>query len=291
MTRSRFGLLTLAVCIGAVLPAPAGAQPAKGVPAAAPAPVVSMDQPDAQRTQEELARLLERYPPSLRRVLALDSSLLGNPAYLAPYPALVAFLNAHPEIARNPAFYFGQGGGQGHYSQDRAARAGELWRDVMGGLAAFTGIGMFIGLIVWLIRTLIDYRRWSRLSKVQTDVHTKILDRFSSNEDMIAYIQSPAGSRFLQSSPITLDAGSRSVGAPLGRILWSVQGGLVLLAGGVGFLIVAGRAADENAQPLQALGVLAIAIGLGFVASAIISFVISRKLGLIETPARPEMQG
>lgn len=291
MTRSRFGLLTLAICIGAASPLPAGAQAAKGVPAAAPAPAVSMDQPDAQRTHEELARLLERYPPSLRRVLALDSSLLGNPAYLAPYPALVAFLNAHPEVARNPAFYFGQGGGQGYYSQDRAARASELWRDVMGGLAAFTGIGMFIGLIVWLIRTLIDYRRWSRLSKVQTDVHTKILDRFSSNEDMLAYIQSPAGTRFLQSSPITLDAGPRSVGAPLGRILWSVQGGLVLLAGGIGFLIVAGRAADENAQPLQALGVLAIAVGLGFVASAIISFVISRKLGLIETPARPEIQG
>jgi hypothetical protein len=282
--------LALAVSLGAVLPLPAGAQAAKGVPAAAPAPVVTIDQPDAQRTHEELARLLERYPPSLRRVLALDSSLLGNQAYLAPYPALVAFMNAHPEVARNPSFYFGQGGGQ-LYPQDRAARAVELWRDVMGGLAALTGFGIFAGMIVWLIRTLIDYRRWSRLSKVQTDVHTKILDRFSSNEDMLAYIQSPAGSRFLQSSPITLDAGPRSVGAPLSRILWSVQGGLVLLAGGIGFLIVSARVAGEDSQPLQAVGVLAIALGVGFVASAIISFVISRRLGLIEAPARPETQG
>ena len=140
-------------------------------------------------------------------------------------------------------------------------------------------------LLVWLIRTIIDYRRWSRLAKVQTDAHTKFLDRFTANEDLLAYIQSPAGSKFLESSPIKLDAGPRSVGAPLGRILWSVQGGLVLVAGGIGLEVVSGRVADEAAQPLHVLGVLGIALGLGFVISAIISFVISQRLGLIEPPS------
>ncbi|HVP47038.1 MAG TPA: hypothetical protein VMT32_10665, partial [Bryobacteraceae bacterium] len=77
-------------------------------------------------------------------------------------------------------------------------------------------------------------------------------------------------------------AGPRSVGAPLGRILWSVQGGVVLMAGGIGLQVVSGRVADDASQPLHALGVLAIALGLGFVISAIISFVISQRLGLIE---------
>jgi hypothetical protein len=117
---------------------------------------------------------------------------------------------------------------------------------------------------------------------VQTDAHTKLLDRFTANEDLLAYIQSPAGAKFLESSPIALDAAPRSVGAPLGRILWSVQGGVVLVAGGIGLEVVSGRVTDSASQPLQALGVLAIALGLGFVISAIISFVISRRLGLIE---------
>jgi hypothetical protein len=56
----------------------------------------------------------------------------------------------------------------------------------------------------------------------------------------------------------------------------------VLLAGGIGFLFVSGRVADEASQPLHVLGVLGIALGLGFVVSAIISFVISHRLGLIE---------
>jgi len=267
-------------------PSPGWAQAAKSSATAVPSPsVVTIEQPDAQRTRDELARLLEHYPPALRGVLALDPSLLGNQSYLAPYPALVSFLNAHPEIARNPSFYVGEGFGP-RFRQDRATQVVEMWRGVLNGLAIFAGFGMAIGLLVWLIRTLIDYRRWSRLAKVQTDVHTKLLDRFTANDDVLAYIQSPAGSKFLESSPIKLDAGPRSVGAPLGRILWSVQGGLVLVAGGIGLQVVSGRVTDDASQPLHALGVLAIALGLGFVISAIISFVISQRLGLIE-PVSP----
>jgi uncharacterized membrane protein len=40
--------------------------------------------------------------------------------------------------------------------------------------------------------------------------------------------------------------------------------------------------AEEVSQPFHVLGVLGIALGLGFVISAIISFMISYRLGLIE---------
>lgn len=249
--------------------------------------VLTVEQPDAQHTKEELSALLEHYPPSLRGVLALDPNLLGNESYLAPYPALMSFLNAHPDIAHNPAFYVGDGAGP-HPRQDQAGQILDIWRDVLNGLAIFAGFGMAIGLIVWLIRTLVDYRRWSRLAKVQTDAHTKLLDRFTANEDLLAYVQSPAGSKFLQSSPIALDAGPRSVGAPLSRILWSVQGGVVLMAGGIGLHLVSLRVTDPTAtQPLHALGVLGIALGVGFVISAVVSYAISQRLGLIEAAAPP----
>jgi hypothetical protein len=244
--------------------------------------IVTVEQPDAQRTKQELSTLLEHYPPALRGALALDPSLLTNQSYLAPYPAVASFLNTHPEVVRNPSFYVGDGRAPGN-PQDYRAETLAMWRDVLGDLGIFAGFGMAIAVVVWLIRTIVDYRRWSRLAKVQTDAHTKLLDRFTANEDLLAYIQSPAGSKFLESSPIKLDAGPRSVGAPLGRILWSVQGGLVLVAGGIGLEVVSRRVADEISQPLHVLGVLGIALGLGFLISAIISFVISQRLGLIET--------
>jgi len=246
-------------------------------------PVVTLEQPDANRTREELHRLLERYPPTLKHVLALDPALMGNQAYLAPYPGLSAFLTAHPEVARNPVYYVGEGPREERRDPRNAGL--EMWQDTLAGLAVATGAGMAIAVIVWLIRTLVDYRRWSRLAKVQTDVHTKLLDRFTANEDLLAYIKSPAGSKFLESSPIKLDAAPRSMGAPLGRILWSLQGGLVLFAGGIGLMFVSGRVFNEAAQPLNAMGILALALGAGFMISAIISYVISQRLGLIETAA------
>jgi hypothetical protein len=248
------------------------------------ATVVTVEQPDAQKVKEELSQLLEHYPPSLRNVLALDPGLLYDQSYLAPYPALVSFASAHPEIAHNPSFYIGETAAP-RSPQDHATQVTEMWRDVLNALAVFAGFGMGIGLLVWLIRTLIDYRRWNRLAKVQTEVHTKLLDRFTTNNDLLAYIDSPAGSKFLQSTPIMLDAAPRSVGAPLGRILWSLQGGVVLLAGGIGLQFVSTRVADDASQPLHVLGILGVALGVGFVVSAILSFVISQRLGLIE-PAR-----
>jgi hypothetical protein len=258
----------------------AAAQPARKAPEGIPE--------DAQQVRGELGDLLRRHPPSLGRVLSLDSSLIGNEAFLEPYPDVKAFLAAHPEIGRNPRFYFGD-----FENQRRDDSTAEIWRNTMGDLMGFLAGGMAIGMVVFLIRTLVDYKRWSRLARVQTEAHTKLLDRFTANEDLLRYIQTPAGSKFLESAPIPLDAGPRSVGAPMGRILWSVQGGVVLLAGGIGLQVIASRS-TEAAQPLGALGVLAIALGLGFVGSAGVSFLLSRRLGLIEAkpaPARTEISG
>ncbi|HNY39517.1 MAG TPA: hypothetical protein PKJ41_03950 [Bryobacteraceae bacterium] len=236
-------------------------------------------EPDANRTREELNELLHRHAPALRRILALDPTLLNNQAYLASYPGLPEFLAAHPDIARNPSFYLGSGD---EPRRDAGEQVLDIWQNVLGGMAAFLGFGIAIGLLTWLIRTLIDYRRWSRLSKVQAEVHTKLLDRFSSNEELMAYIQSPAGAKFLESSPIKLDPGPRSLGAPLGRILWSLQGGVVLVSAGIGLWFISARVGPEAAQAIQSFGVLALALGMGFVVSAIISYGVARKLGLID---------
>lgn len=241
-------------------------------------------QPDANRTREQLHALLERHAPALRKVLALDPSLLSNEAYLASYPGVAAFLATHPDVVRNPAYYLGNGE---EFRREPGDRVIDLSSNILGGMAAFIGVGMAIGLITWLIRTLVDYRRWSRLSKVQTEVHTKLLDRFSSSDELAAYIQSPAGAKFLESSPIKLDPGPRALGAPFSRILWSLQGGVVLVCVGAGLWIVSSTVKDEAAQAVQSFGVLALSLGCGFVLSAILSYVVSRRLGLIDASQRP----
>ena len=266
-------------------PAPAQTrQPREAVPAAQ---TIVPDTPDSERTREELMQLLEKYPPSLARVLKLDPTLLTSDAYLATYPVLHAFLSKHPDVARNPAYFFErvQGSGGGYYREDQSSQAYRMWNDVLGGLAGFGVAILVLSALGWIVRSLIDYRRWARLSKVQAEAHNKLLDRMTANEELLAYVQSPAGSRFLQSAPITLEPGARSIGAPFGRILWSVQAGLVLAAGGFGLQYVSGRVINEAAQPIFAMGVLAVALGVGFVLSAVVSYVLSRRLGLFDNSA------
>jgi hypothetical protein len=162
-----------------------------------------------------------------------------------------------------------------------------MWQDVMQGAFILSIFLIFIGVLAWLIRTLIDYRRWLRLSRVQTETHTKLLDRLTSNDDLLAYMQSTAGRRFLELAPISLDAASRPLGAPLNRILWSVQAGVVLALGGIGLLVVSRRTVPEVAGPVMAVGILAIAVGAGFAVSAVVAWLLSRRLGLLE----PRPQG
>jgi hypothetical protein len=269
----------------AMLAAAAWGQGTRAVPPVQPVQPFPVEQPDAERTKQELSNLLQRYPPTLRQVLALDSSLLSNQPYLAPYPALANFLNAHPEVLRNPSFYIGAP--ERNRPPDSRAEVARQWEEMVTDVAVLTGFSLAMCLIAWLIHSFIDARRWSRLTNIQTEVHKKLMDRFTSNEDLLAYIQTPAGSKFLESSPIVLDGGPRTVAAPVSRILWTVQGGVVVIAVGAGLEIIGGRVPFDVGQPLRALGVLGIALGLGLVASAIISFMISRRLGLMERPSAP----
>jgi len=246
--------------------------------------------PDAERTRKEFMSLLQRYPPALGRVLKLDPALLSNQGYLAPYPNLVSFLSQHPDIARNPTYFLEDVAASYGYREPQTTSGERMWErllDAMGFVIIFGGL---VSLFAWLVRSLMDYRRWGRLAKVQAEAHTKLLDRFTANDELIAYVQSPAGSQFLQSAPIALDPGARRMGAPVTRILWSVQAGLVLGMAGVGLRYISGSLTDDGArEPMYVLGVLGMALGVGFLLSALVSYVLAQRLGLFQTsPESPE---
>lgn len=245
---------------------------------------------DARETREDFEALIKRLPPEVGRVMRLDPSLMRNQAYLAPYPALASYLQQHPEVVQNPGYYLEHV----NYEMwnpsppdDAGARAYRAFTDVMQGLAIVFAFGSAAYVLLWLVRTLLDYRRWYRVSKVQTEVHMKLMDRFTSNDDLLAYTQTPAGRRFLESAPIVTEGAARTVGAPLSRILWSLQAGVVLAIAALGILFVSSRSADEIAQPLFGLGVLVLALGVGFVVSAAASFLLSQRLGLLDPPPAP----
>lgn len=244
---------------------------------------------DARRVQQELRRLLEEHPANLRIVLQADPSLVDRPDYLAPYPRLQAFIKEHPEVARNPAFFFGQPDYPWYRREDSPQeRALEALQEVLIGSAVFTVVIGALFVLFTLIRQVAGHRRWLRQSRVQTDVHTKILDRLQSNEELLAYIQTPAGQRFLESGPSPQREEPRAIGAPFGRILWSVQAGVMLLALGIGFWLVQRNAMPEIAPAFSAFGTIAAVLGLGALSSAGLAYALSARFGLFGAPAAKE---
>jgi len=260
-------------------------QPAEQAPAPASAPALgAVDDHTARDIRQRLNQILDQYPPSVGHVLRLDPSLLMKADYLAPYPKLAVFLAQHPEVAHNPEFFLGARTG-GRQSLDNRSQAMSAIENVFVGLEVLLGVVSGIFAVAWLARAAIDHRRWLRATKIQTDAHNKIVDRLSSNDDLLAYMQSPTGQRFLTASlgvPATVEAAPQIVGAPFNRILWSVQAGIVLAAAGVGLWFAKNGAMEEIAQTLQVISTLTIALGVGFIVSAFASYAMSRQLGLVQ---------
>ncbi len=306
MTRSRLSLvpaiaatllvLVLASPLSAQAPPPTGAARAR---AASPA-VTRQSSPqsirtvteaqDANETRRQFEETLGRYSPNLASVLKLDPTLLANADYLAPYPTLAEFLARHPEVARDPGFFLEQVSIAG---QSRPQETGErlwfnLWRDSMQDFSIFLVFTIVTSALVWLIKTLIDYKRWSRLARVQADVHNKMVDRFANNDELLAYAQTPAGRRFLESAPIALDPATGLASPSLRRILFAMEAGFVLVAGGIGLQYVSRHVPSQVSPAPLVLGVLGVALGIGFVVAAIVSYLISKHLGLLPAPTTPD---
>jgi hypothetical protein len=244
-----------------------------------------VDEQSARDTQQRLAEILRDYPPSVGQVLRLDPSLIGREDYLAPYPTLAAYLAQHPEVARDPSFYLGRPDGDRNNGQeDTRSRAIRVFGETIGEALVLGGFIAFFTLVGWLAHLIVDHRRWLRATKTQTETHSKIFDRLTSNEELLAYIQTPAARNFLESAPIPLHAGPRAIAAPVGRILWSVQAGVVLAALGAGLWLVKNNVIAELSGPLNLIAVITISLGVGFALSSAIAYIVSQRLGLLEPP-------
>lgn len=268
-------------------------------PAAAPAPPRSITAPasvasdkDLAATQEELIRLL-RLSPTLTTVVARDPSLLSNQEYVRRNnPQLAQYLENHPEVALNPDFYLFT-----HLHVDGRpdeALEHEVWPDlsetrpgpniaenILSNLLPFLVFLFVLGALLWLTRMFVDNRRWGRIFKLQTDTHNKLIDRFSSSEELLTYMGTESGKRFLEAAPIPIDLESQQrVPNAVARVLTPLQIGIVVALLGVGFLLLRHAHADMEI-PMLVLGTLFLMPGLGFIISAGVTWLLAGRLGLM----------
>jgi hypothetical protein len=259
----------------------------------------------ANDTQDQLIKVL-RVSPTLVEVVERDPSLLADDAYVSRVnPDLEAFLKAHPEVTRNPDYYlFSRFGGRGPRGREALER--KIWpeesarmdprtpeeRVLVGDIFPFIACLSVLGALVWLVRLFVENRRWSRAVKLQMETHARLIDRFSQNQELLAYMETEAGKRFLEVGPMALGFGrDRPIPGAVARVLMPLQVGVVLTLLGLGLLMVRHSLAGLRSGLLVA-GVVVLMPGLGFVISAGASWLLAGRLGLIpDAPLANDAKG
>jgi hypothetical protein len=279
-------LLAAPALLGAAL---AGAQ---ARPAVATPPATALNEKDVASTQSELIKLL-KLSPTLTTVVARDPSLLSNQEYVARNnPQLAQFLTAHPEVARNPEYFLFshlQGNGAPDEALERAVWPGMMpaehqrsaYEEFMSNMPPVLALAIFLVAVAWMTRAFLENRRWNRIFKLQSEVHGRLIDKFSSVQELAGYMDTDAGRRFLEAAPIAVNL-ERSQRVPhvVARVLTPLQVGIVLVLLGLGCMLLR-HASTEMDIPMLVLGTLALMPGIGFIISAGVTWLLAARMGLM----------
>jgi hypothetical protein len=132
------------------------------------------------------------------------------------------------------------------------------------------------GSIIWLTYIIVDGFRRRQQLRVTNEFHNKLLDRIGSASEFVEFFNSEGGARFIG----TL---SPDRAAPSTRIVSAVQWGITMLSLGVAIFVLVGNRQfrEETVDTLTFLATVAAGLGAGMVLSALASYVIGRRMGIL----------
>lgn len=125
----------------------------------------------------------------------------------------------------------------------------------------------------WIVLILAFFWWRQRRLQVQAEVQGKLIDRFGSTPELIAFLNSEAGRSFVSGVQRGTMYAARE------RVLSGVRRGIVLSFLGIAFLAIGFVVGEKDmAWP----GVLLLALGLGFLAATYASVEISKRFSSSE---------
>ena len=291
-------LVSFTALLAALAAEPLATAQARPAAPASPAPAEVANDRDVQATQAELIRLL-RLSPTLTTVVEHDPSLLSNQDYVSHNnPQLAQFLAAHPEIARNPEFYLFthlEGDGGRDQALERAVWPEQHpWREstpmdrMLDAFVPFMVFACILLALLWLTRQLLENRRWNRVFKMQTEVHGRLIEKLGSSQELMTYMGTEAGKKFLEAAPISVGfEPQQRVPNAVARVLTPLQVGIVLTLLGSGLLGLRNSLGADAVAPTLLIGTVVLMPGIGFIISAGVSWFLAGRLGLMPERSAP----
>jgi hypothetical protein len=138
-------------------------------------------------------------------------------------------------------------------------------------------ITVVFGSLCWVAWLIFSTLRRYKTAKLQSDVQHRLLEKFGSSQDLLSYVQTDAGKQFL-------DSLATEQPAPYARILGAVQAGIIMTFFGTALLALRGKVADSE-MGFLVFGTLILTLGIAFIVSAAVSYVLSKSFGLLSGAA------
>ncbi len=127
-----------------------------------------------------------------------------------------------------------------------------------------------IGLGTFVLVVLAFILAYTHVQQSRRDMMRRaLIEKFGSAQDLGAFLQTQGGRQFMA---------DLSSGSVAGSVLSSVQKGTVILLVGVGFAMAGGM---NMAAPVMGVGVVITLTGIGFLVSAVVTYFLSKSLGLM----------
>jgi hypothetical protein len=142
-------------------------------------------------------------------------------------------------------------------------------------------VPVVFGSIVWMTYLVINaLLTWHR-RRLSAQFHEKLLERFGSSRDFGEFLNTEGGRSFVDSLLV-----EKSV--PHQRIMHALQWGIIVVLFGMSLLIIRGPIVARGLPPeinpvLMFFGTVAVFVGLGLLVSSGATFVLSKRMGLLES--------
>jgi len=135
---------------------------------------------------------------------------------------------------------------------------------------------MIFGGIVVIFWVVFSTIRRLKVARTQAEVHSKLIEKIGSTQDFLTFLETESGKKLVAS--IGIEQPNRN---PYNRILASVQAGVILVCVSIAFLII-GVNLPDVAEGFKVVGSLGLALGIGFLISAGLSYRLSKNFGLFD---------
>ncbi len=141
-----------------------------------------------------------------------------------------------------------------------------------GDVTAMVTLPIFFFMFLLAIKFFFD---WKKI-RLKSDFHHKLMDKFGNVKDLNEFLQTKTGTGFMQSLTIN-GQGLKE------KLMSTVSTGIIVGFLGIGVIVFGSMTGtSENTIYFFASGIALFVLGIGFLVSALVSYRLSRKWGILK---------